>query len=100
MRTMTARRPGVLLGLSAAMRETRSDGSILSLTFTPNGLPTPRRNSRCAPSNCRVRSPHHSMCPEQSYLVQAFTEVLEIFPRLSASTSLMPPQLIQASLPR
>jgi len=37
-------------------------------TLTPIGLPMPRRNSRCAPSSCRVRSPHHRKWPLQSYL--------------------------------
>lgn len=37
-----------------------------SQTLTPNGLETPRRNSMCAPSSWRVRSPIHSMWAEQS----------------------------------
>ena len=39
----------------------------LGPTLQPIGLPTPRRNSTCAPSSWRVRSPIHSMCAEQSY---------------------------------
>jgi hypothetical protein len=38
------------------------------LTLTPIGLPMPRMNSTCAPSSCRVRSPHHKKWPLQSYL--------------------------------
>ena len=32
--------------------------------FSPIGFCTPRANSTCAPSGCRVRSPIQIMCPE------------------------------------
>ena len=60
-------RPGSLSGLSVSISfsvsSVESDGPHLK----PSGLCTPRRNSTCAPSVWRVRSPIHSMCAEQSY---------------------------------
>ena len=46
---------------------TTSAGVAVGPIFTPIGLWTPEKNSTCAPSSWRVRSPIQSMCAEQSY---------------------------------
>ena len=42
-------------------------GVAVGPSLTPSGLWTPEKNSTCAPSSSRVRSPIQSMCAEQSY---------------------------------
>ena len=44
-----------------------SDAVAVGPILTPSGLCTPEKNSTCAPSGSRVRSPIQSMCAEQSY---------------------------------
>ena len=56
-------RDGLRRSHSSSTKSAEVEGPILQ----PIGLPTPRRNSTCAPSSPRVRSPIHSMCAEQSY---------------------------------
>jgi hypothetical protein len=43
-----------------------SSGARLGPHFMPIGFFTPRQNSTCAPSGCRVRSPIQIMCAEVS----------------------------------
>ncbi len=66
MRAMNARRPGSALGLSARASAIASSGVLFGPSFTPMGLPIPRKNSMCAPSRWRVRSPTHGMWVERS----------------------------------
>ena len=59
--------PGIRAGLSCAQSSTTSSGVAAGPSLTPSGLCTPAKNSTCAPSGWRVRSPIQSMCAEQSY---------------------------------
>ena len=68
IRAISVSRPGIRSGFSRSQSSTdlvgrRTPGPSL----TPIGLWTPEKNSTCAPSSARVRSPIQSMCAEQSY---------------------------------
>ena len=67
MRTMRTMRPASFAGLSVSIRRSVSSTESEGPHLKPIGLRTPRRNSTCAPSGWRVRSPIHSMWAEQSY---------------------------------
>ena len=54
-------------GFSRSQSSTTSSGVAVGPSLTPIGLCTPEKNSTCAPSSCRVRSPIQSRCAEQSY---------------------------------
>ena len=66
-RVTSVRRPGRRSGFSRSQSATTSAGLQLGPTFAPTGLLMPARNSRCAPSSWRVRSPTQTMWAEQSY---------------------------------
>ena len=67
MREISVSRPGSRAGLSRSASSTTSSGVAVGPSLQPIGLWTPEKNSTCAPSSCRVRSPIQSMCAEQSY---------------------------------
>ena len=67
MRVMNVSRPGIRPGLSRSASATASSGVAVGPSLTPIGLRHPEKNSTCAPSSSRVRSPIQSMCAEQSY---------------------------------
>ena len=67
MRAISVSRPGMRSGFSRAHSSTTSSGVAVGPSLTPIGLCTPEKNSTCAPSSSRVRSPIQSMCAEQSY---------------------------------
>ena len=67
MRLISVSRPGSFAGFSVSIMRSRSSGSCVGPTFMPSGFFTPRRNSTCAPSGWRVRSPIHRKCAEQPY---------------------------------
>ena len=65
MREMSVILPGTFSGFSDFTSDTTESPSDLSEILIPIGLDTPRKYSMCAPSGCRVRSPHHKKCAEQ-----------------------------------
>ena len=67
MRAISVSRPGVRRGFRRSQSSTISSGVAVGPTFSPSGLRTPEKNSTCAPSGWRVRSPIQSMWAEQSY---------------------------------
>ena len=54
-------------GLSRSQSSSTSSGLAVGPILRPSGLCTPEKNSTCAPSGWRVRSPIQSMWAEQSY---------------------------------
>ena len=66
-RATSVSRPGMRSGLSRSQSATSSSGVVVGPTLAPIGLWTPERNSTCAPSSCRVRSPTQRKCAEQAY---------------------------------
>jgi hypothetical protein len=67
MRTIRTILPGSRAGLSRSSSASTSPGSAVGPTFTPTGFAMPRKNSTCAPSSWRVRSPIHGRWVVRSY---------------------------------
>ena len=67
MRATSVSRPGMRPGFRRSHSSSTSSGVAVGPTLTPSGLWTPEKNSTCAPSGWRVRSPIQSMWAEQSY---------------------------------
>jgi len=59
--------PTSMVGFRVRRRVSRSEEEVVGPTFTPMGLEMPRKNSMCAPSIWRVRSPTQMKCAEVSY---------------------------------
>ena len=70
-RAISVRRPGSFCGLRISINCSNSSGFSDGPHFMPIGFFTPRKNSTCAPSGCRVRSPIHSMWADTSYIKAA-----------------------------
>ena len=54
-------------GFSLSIRARMYSGVVVGPIFTPSGFDSEARNSTCAPSSCRVRSPTQSRWPDTSY---------------------------------